>query len=75
MLQALSTRFARFAAPVALVAVPGISSAAVPAAVGTTLTSIQADALSMIDLVWPVVLAVVGGMILIKVAKRVLGKV
>ena len=44
--------------------------AAVPAVVGTTLTEIQTDALAVIDLVWPVVLAIMGGFILIKLVKR-----
>ena len=44
--------------------------AAIPAVVGTTLTEIQTDALALIDLIWPVVLAIMGGFILIKLAKR-----
>ena len=44
--------------------------AALPAVVGTTLTEIQTDALALIDLIWPVVLAIMGGFILIKLAKR-----
>ena len=49
-------------------AVPSL--AAVPAVVGTTLTEIQTDALAVIDLVWPVLLAVMGGFVLIKLVKR-----
>ena len=52
------------------VAFMGPVSAAVPAVVGTTLTEIQTDALAVIDLVWPVVLAIMGGFILIKLVKR-----
>ncbi len=44
--------------------------AALPAVVGTTLTEIQTDALALIDLLWPVVLAVMGAFVLIKLAKR-----
>ena len=52
------------------VALTGPVFAAVPAVVGTTLTEIQTDALAVIDLVWPVVLAIMGGFILIKLVKR-----
>ena len=44
--------------------------AALPAVVGTTLTEIQTDALALIDLLWPVILAVMGAFILIKLVKR-----
>ena len=46
------------------------ASAALPAVVGTTLTEIQKDALALIDLLWPVILAVMGAFILIKLVKR-----
>ena len=46
------------------------ASAALPAVVGTTLTEIQNDALALIDLLWPVILAVMGAFILIKLVKR-----
>ena len=49
--------------------------AALPAVVGTTLTEIQTDALAAIDLVWPVLLAVLGGFILIKIVKRASNKI
>ena len=42
----------------------------VPAVVGTTLTQIQTDALAIVDLIWPVVLTVMGAFILIKLVKR-----
>jgi len=53
-------------------AVLGVTSAnaALPAIVGTTLTTVQADGLSMIDLVWPVVVTIFGGFLLIKIFKR-----
>jgi len=53
-------------------AVFGVTSAyaALPAIVGTTLTTVQADGLSMIDLVWPVVVTIFGGFLLIKIFKR-----
>ncbi len=46
------------------------ASAALPAVVGTTLTEIQNDALALIDLLWPVILAVMGAFVLIKLVKR-----
>jgi hypothetical protein len=44
--------------------------AALPASVGTTVTSIQADGQSVFDLVFPVVAAFVGLTIVIKLFKR-----
>ena len=55
--------------------VPGLSYAALPAVVGTTLNDIQTDALAAIDLVWPVLLAVLAAFVVIKVVKRAASKV
>lgn len=55
--------------------IPGSSYAALPAVVSTTLTDIQTDALAAIDLVWPVLLAVMAAFIVIKVVKRAGSKV
>ena len=49
--------------------------AALPAVIGTTLSDIQTDALAAIDLVWPVLLAVLGGFVLIKIVKRASNKI
>lgn len=49
--------------------------AALPATVGTTLTALQTDGLALIDLVWPVVGAIVGGFILLKLFKRGASKI
>ena len=68
-------KFAGRGAVVAGLLAPLSSFAAVPAVVGTTLDTIQTDALAVIDLVWPVVLAVVGGFILLKVVKRGVNKI
>lgn len=46
------------------------ASAAVPAAATAALTAIQTDGLSLIDLVWPVVAAILGGFILIRLFRR-----
>lgn len=53
----------------------GAALAEVPAVVGTTITGLQTDALAMVDLMWPFVLAVAGGILLIKIGKRVINKV
>lgn len=55
----------------------GVSSAfaAIPAVVGTTLNSIQSDASDLADLVWPVILGIMGFLILMKLAKRFGGKI
>jgi predicted permease len=55
----------------------GVSSAfaALPAIVGTTLTQVQEDGLSLADLVWPVLLALLGASVLMKLSKRFGNKV
>jgi len=58
-----------------LMALTGSAFAALPAVVGTTITSVQTDALAAIDLVWPVVITLLGAFILIKVVKRAMSKV
>lgn len=49
--------------------------AALPAGIATELTAIQTDGLALADLVWPVLLILLGAAILMKLAKRFLGKV
>ena len=49
--------------------------AALPAALSTAVSGIQTDAEAMIELVWPVVLAVFGGLVLIKLFKRAGSKI
>lgn len=73
MLNSFKSKMAAVSGFVAL----GVSQAhaEVPAVVGTALTGIQTDALAAIDLVWPVVLAVAAGFIVLKVVKRVLSKI
>ncbi len=64
---------------VAIAAIAGLGSASafadLPAVIGTSLTGIQTDALAAIDLVWPVVMAVLGGFVVLKIVKRVVNKV
>lgn len=47
--------------------------AALPAGVSTGLSSIQADGLALVDLIWPVVIAFVGAAIVLKLFKRFSG--
>jgi hypothetical protein len=49
--------------------------AALPPAISTSLDTISTDGLALADLVWPVLLALLGAVILMKLAKRFLGKV
>jgi hypothetical protein len=51
------------------------ANAALPAVVGTTLTGIQTDASSMFDLLFPVVGAVMGFFIILKLFKRGANKI
>lgn len=46
------------------------AKAELPAAIGTELASVQADGLALADLVWPVVIALFGAVLLIKLFKR-----
>lgn len=64
--------------PVAgVLAALGASSAhaALPAVVGTEIATMQTDALAAIDLVWPLIMAIIGGFMVIKIVKRASGKV
>lgn len=68
----------RFGTPAALVGAIVASSqtmAALPVGISTQLTAIQTDGLALADLVWPVLLVLLGAVILMKLAKRFLGKV
>jgi len=56
-------------------ALVGQAQAALPASVTTAMTTIQTDGLALIDLAWPVVAALVGGFVLIKLFKRAAAKV
>ncbi len=54
----------------ALTLAAGTANAALPGVVGTTFTGIQTDGLALLDLLWPVVGAITGGFILIKLFRR-----
>ena len=57
------------------VATVGTANAAIPVAATTALTDIQTDGLAMIDAGWPVAAAIIGGMIVIKLFRKVISKV
>lgn len=58
-----------------LFAVPMVAMAEIPAAVSTGITALQTDALAMLDLVWPVIIAVVGVLIVMKYFKKAANKI
>ena len=53
----------------------GSASAEIPVEATTAITAVQTDGTAMIAAGWPVVAAIVGGLILIKLFKKVMGKV
>ena len=59
------------------VVIAGIASAhaALPAAIATEFEKVQADGLALADLVWPILLALFGAVLLMKLAKRFGSKV
>lgn len=52
----------------------GSASAALPAEVATTLTAVQTDGEALIALAWPVMGAIVGGFVIMKLFKRAVSK-
>lgn len=60
---------------IASMAVATAAQADLPTGLAAGLTEIQTDALALIDLVWPVVLAITGGFVLFKMFKRGASKV
>lgn len=67
------TRLAAIVA--ASAALTGVASAAVPAEATAAITGVQTDGLAMISAGWPVVAAITGAFVLIKVFKKIIGKV
>jgi hypothetical protein len=55
--------------------VASTANAALSTEISTGLTAIQTDALALVDLVWPVVIAVVGAFIIFKLFKRGISKI
>lgn len=66
--------FARLAA-FSAAAIGGSAFAALPSGLSAGLTSIQTDGLALADMVWPVVLSIVGSLIVFKLFKRFIGKI
>jgi hypothetical protein len=58
-----------------LLATAQSANAALSTEIGTGLTGIQTDALALVDLVWPVVVAVTSAFIIFKLFKRGVSKV
>lgn len=52
-----------------------VANAALPTGASTAFTDIQTDGLAMIDLAWPVIFALVGAFVLIKIAKKAFAKI
>lgn len=44
--------------------------AELPSVIGTEFTKVQADGLALADLVWPVLMAIFGALLLMKLGKR-----
>jgi hypothetical protein len=55
--------------------VAGAAVAALPAVIGTTLDSVETDALALADLVWPILVALFGVVLLMKLFKRLSSKI
>lgn len=70
MKKRLFSRLAAFSAA----AFGGSAFAALPAGVSTGITSIQTDGLSLVDLIWPVVIAFVTSAVVFKLFKRFASK-
>lgn len=50
------------------------ANAAIPTAASDAFTALQTDGLAMVDLVWPVLAALTGAFLLVKIFKRAAGK-
>lgn len=72
-LTSLAAKTAAVALPALALAAPAF--AAVPEALEDALTAIQTDGVAVQALGWPVFVAIVGGFVLFKLAKKVIGKV
>lgn len=59
----------------AAVALPSTASAALPTGAATAFSEVQTDALALIDMAWPVVVAVTSGFIILKLFKKSASKV
>lgn len=48
------------------------ANAALPAALGTSMSAIETDALAAVDLGWPIVLSITGAFVLFRIVKRII---
>jgi hypothetical protein len=62
------------ASVLALSAFSAASFAEVPAAATSAFTAVQTDGLALIDAGWPVLTAIVGGFVVIKLFKKIVNK-
>lgn len=53
----------------------GSAMAALPSGVSSGLDDIQTDGLALVDLVWPVIIALAGAVVVMKLFKRFISKV
>lgn len=53
----------------------GTAFAALPSGVAEGVATVKADGLAMADLVWPVIIALVGAVVLMKLFKRFINKI
>lgn len=67
----IKNAFAKIAGGASVLAA-GMASAfaALPDTIGTEFAKVQADGLALADLVWPILLALFGAVLLMKLAKR-----
>jgi len=67
----IAKRFgAKIATGTALVIGSASAMAELPTAISTGMTEVQTDGLAMADLMWPVVIAIFGALLLFKLFKR-----
>jgi hypothetical protein len=59
----------------AVIAAPSVAFAALPAGATSGFTQIQTDSLELLDLAWPVVIAITTGFILLRMFKKAANKV
>jgi hypothetical protein len=71
----VSLRVAFASTVAAVIAAPSVAFAALPLGATTAFSTVQTDALELIDLAWPVVIAVTSGFILVKLFKKAASKV
>lgn len=71
----LKSKLAKAALLASSLVAAGSASAALPTEATAAFTAIEADGGSLISAGWPLVVTITGGLILIKLFKKVIGKV